>query len=219
MLNDIRAKLAPLKGVNVIIGQPISHRLEHLLSGVKAQVAITIFGEELSGLRNYSNQLKTAIQNIPGVVDLSIEQQVLIPQLNIKVDDTKILKYGLQKGNVVKELQALFQGDAISQIIDGAKRFDLVVKLPDDARKDLSTIENTLISLPSGEMIPIKEIATISEEPGPNTIIHENAQRKITVSFNTSGRDLSSVVKDVQAKITKDVKLPTGYFIDFDAAC
>ena len=212
-MNDIRAKLAPLKGVNVIIGQPISHRLEHLLSGVKAQVAITIFGEELSGLRNYSNQLKTAIQNIPGVVDLSIEQQVLIPQLNIKVDDTKILKYGLQKGNVVKELQALFQGDAISQIIDGAKRFDLVVKLPDDARKDLSTIENTLISLPSGEMIPIKEIATISEEPGPNTIIHENAQRKITVSFNTSGRDLSSVVKEVQAKITKDVKLPTGYFI------
>lgn len=213
VLNDIRAKLAPLKGVNVIIGQPISHRLEHLLSGVKAQVAITIFGEELTGLRNYSNQIKTSIQNIPGVVDLSIEQQVLIPQLNIKVDDTKILKYGLQKGNVIKELQALFQGDAISQIIDGAKRFDLVVKLPDDARKDLSTIENTLISLPNGEMIPIKEIATISEEPGPNTIIHENAQRKITVSFNTSGRDLSSVVKDVQAKITKDVKLPTGYFI------
>ena len=213
VMDDIRAKLAPLKGATVIIGQPISHRLEHLLSGVKAQVAITLFGEDLSALRNYSNQIKTTIQNISGVVDLAIEQQVLIPQLKIKVDDDKILKYGLQKGNVVKELQALFQGDAVTQIIDGAKRFDLVVKLPDDARKDLPTIQNTLISLPTGEMIPVKEIASITEEPGPNTIIHDNAQRKITVSLNTSGRDLSSVVKDVQAAINKNVKLPQGYFI------
>ena len=213
VMDDIRAKLAPLKGATVIIGQPISHRLEHLLSGVKAQVAITLFGEDLSALRNYSNQIKTTIQNIPGVVDLAIEQQVLIPQLNIKVDDDKILKYGLQKGNVVKELQALFQGDAVTQIIDGAKRFDLVVKLSDDARKDVPTIQNTLISLPTGEMIPIKEIASITEEPGPNTIIHDNAQRKITVSLNTSGRDLGSVVQDVQTAIGKNVKLPQGYFI------
>ena len=215
VMDDIRAKLAPLKGVTVIIGQPISHRLEHLLSGVKAQVAITLFGVELPTLRNYANQIKSTIQNVPGVVDLAVEQQVLIPQLNIKVDDEKILKYGMQKGNVVKDLQSLFQGEAVTQIISGAKRFDLVVKLPDDARKDLPTIQNTLISLPSGEMIPIKEIATITEEPGPNIVSHVNGQRKITISLNVSGRDLASVVQDVQASITKDVKLPQGYYIEF----
>ena len=213
VMDDIRAKLAPLKGASIVIGQPISHRLEHLLSGVKAQVAITLFGEDLSVLRKYSDLIKGSIQDVPGVVDLAIEQQVLIPQLNIKVDDNKILKYGLQKGSIVQELQALFQGEAVTQIIDGAKRFDLVVKLPDEARKDLTTIQNTLISLPSGQMIPIKEIASITEEPGPNTIIHDNAQRKITVSLNTSGRDLGSVVQEVQATITKNIELPQGYYI------
>ena len=117
-----------------------------------------------------------------------------------------------KKGDVVKELQTLFQGEAISQIIDGAKRFDLVVKLSEDARKDLNTIENTLISLPSGEMIPIKDVAEISEEPGPNTISHVNAQREITVSLNASGRDLASMVLEVKDKIADNVKLPPGYY-------
>lgn len=214
-INDIREKLNVMKGVIVVIGQPISHRLEHLLSGVKAQVAITLYGTDLQQLRTSADQIKTNIQSIPGVVDLAVEQQVLIPQLNIQVNDDKILKYGLQKGDIVDELQALFQGDAVSQVVDGAKRFNLVVKLPEDARKDLTTIQNTLISLPSGAMIPVKEIATITEEPGPNTISHVNGQRKITISLNASGRDLGSVVQDVQASINKNVDLPEGYYVTF----
>jgi HME family heavy-metal exporter len=215
VVNEIRNKLDAMKGVVVVVGQPISHRLEHLLSGVQAQVAIRLYGNDLSMLRNYADQIKNSIQNVKGVSDLKVEQQVLIPQLNIKVDDGKILKYGLQKGDIVKDLQTLFQGESVSQIIDGQKRFDLVVRLSEDARKDLSLIQNTLISLPSGEMIPIKNIAEISEEPGPNTISHVNAQREITVSLNASGRDLAGMVREVKDKIAAGVKLPSGYFIEY----
>lgn len=215
VVNEIRNNLDAMKGVVVVVGQPISHRLEHLLSGVQAQVAIRLYGNDLSMLRNYADQIKNSIQNVKGVSDLKVEQQVLIPQLNIKVDDGKILKYGLQKGDIVKDLQTLFQGESVSQIIDGQKRFDLVVRLSGDARRDLSLIQNTLISLPSGEMIPIKNIAEISEEPGPNTISHVNAQREITVSLNASGRDLAGMVREVKDKIAAGVKLPSGYFIEY----
>ncbi|MEO5675714.1 MAG: efflux RND transporter permease subunit [Chitinophagales bacterium] len=215
VVNEIRNKLDAMKGVVVVVGQPISHRLEHLLSGVQAQVAIRLYGSDLSMLRNFADQIKNSIQNVKGVSDLKVEQQVLIPQLNIKVDDGKILKYGLQKGDIVKDLQTLFQGESVSQIIDGQKRFDLVVRLSEDARRDLSLIQNTLISLPSGEMIPIKNIAEISEEPGPNTISHVNAQREITVSLNASGRDLAGMVREVKDKIAAGVKLPSGYFIEY----
>ncbi|MEP7128072.1 MAG: efflux RND transporter permease subunit, partial [Chitinophagales bacterium] len=215
VVNEIRSKLDAMQGVVIVVGQPISHRLEHLLSGVQAQVAIRLFGEDLTQLRSSADEIKKSIEDVKGVSDLKVEQQVLIPQLNIKVDDSKILKYGLQKGHVVKELQTLLQGEAVSQIIDGSKRFDLVVKLAEDARSDLTTIGNTLISLPTGEMIPIKAVASITEEPGPNTISHVNAQREITVSMNASGRDLASMVKEVKNNIAGNVKLPPGYFIEY----
>lgn len=215
VLNDVRDKLAPLKGATVVVGQPISHRLEHLLSGVKAQVAIVLYGEDLTQLRNYAAQIRSTIQPIAGVTDLSVEQQVLIPQLNIKVDDAKVARYGLEKGAVVEELQALLQGETVTQVVDGAKRFDVVVKLPDDARGNEERIANTFISLPGGGTIPVREIATVEETPGPNTISHENGQRKITVSLNTAGRDLSSVVQEVQKAINDNVHMQQGYYVEF----
>ena len=215
VMTDIRAALEPLKGVTVVVGQPISHRLEHLLSGVRAQVAIQLYGDDLNQLRTQANRIRTAIQSIEGVTDLSVEQQVLIPQLNIKLNDARIAQLGLEKGTVVKELQSLLQGETVTQVIDGAKRFDLVVKLPDNMRTDMQRIGNTLVSLPTGGAIPIREIALVEEVPGPNTISHENGQRKITVSLNVADRDLSSVVKEVQQTITNDVKLPQGYFVEF----
>jgi CzcA family heavy metal efflux pump len=215
VLADVRDNLSPLKGVTVVVGQPISHRLEHLLSGVRAQVAILLYGDDLNALRTYADQLRNTLQSVEGVTDLSVEQQVLIPQLNVRIDDARVAQYGLEKGAVVEELQALLQGVTVTQVVDGAKRFDLVVKLPDDARADNDHIGNTLISLPSGGTIPVREIATIEETPGPNTISHENGQRKITVSFNTAGRNLSDVVQDAKAAIDQNVHLPQGYFVEY----
>ncbi|MCR5890545.1 efflux RND transporter permease subunit [Hymenobacter sp. J193] len=210
ILADMREKLSLITGVNVNIGQPISHRLDHLLSGVRAQVAIKVFGNDLLELRRYANEVRTAASTVPGVVDLQVEKQVQIPQLLIRPKDDALRAYGMARGEVVRDLETLFQGAVVSQMLDGQKRFDLVVKLPEAQRNDIAAIGQTRIETPTGAMIPVSQVADIVYEPGPNTVNHENTQRRITISLNVAERDLGSTVKEIQAKVNAQVKLPPG---------
>ncbi|RFP64008.1 efflux RND transporter permease subunit [Hymenobacter lapidiphilus] len=215
ILADMRDKLSLITGVNVNIGQPISHRLDHLLSGVRAQVAIKVFGNDLLELRRYANEVRDAASTVPGVVDLQVEKQVQIPQLLIRPKDDALRAYGMGRGELVRDLETLFQGTVVSQMVDGQKRFDLVVKLPEAQRNDMAAISQTRIETPSGALIPVSQVAEIIYEPGPNTINHENTQRRITISLNVAERDLGSTVKEIQAKIDQQVKLPPGYYLTY----
>ncbi|MFY9308256.1 MAG: efflux RND transporter permease subunit [Bacteroidia bacterium] len=215
IMKEIRDNLALLPGVAINIGQPISHRLDHLLSGVRAQVAIKIFGNDLMELRKTANEIKSKMSSVAGVVDLQVEKQVQIPQLLIRVKEGALRNFGMKRGDVVKDLESLFQGTTVSQMLDGQKRFDMVMKLPENQRNDITAIENTLIETPSGGMIPVKQVADVYEENGPNTINHENTQRRIIVSCNVAGRDLGGTVEEIQNKIKKEIKLPQGYFITY----
>ncbi|NVO86279.1 efflux RND transporter permease subunit [Hymenobacter terrestris] len=215
ILADMREKLSLITGVNVNIGQPISHRLDHLLSGVRAQVAIKVFGNDLLELRRYANEVRDAASTVPGVVDLQVEKQVQIPQLLIRPKDDALRAYGMGRGELVRDLETLFQGTVVSQMVDGQKRFDLVVKLPEEQRNDMAAISQTRIETPSGSLIPVSQVAEIIYEPGPNTINHENTQRRITISLNVAERDLGSTVKEIQAKIDQQVKLPPGYYLTY----
>ncbi|MEP6794833.1 MAG: efflux RND transporter permease subunit [Saprospiraceae bacterium] len=216
VLAEIRDKLSVLKGVSVNVGQPISHRLEHLLSGVNAQVAIKLFGSDLIELRKYATRIQQTMSKIPGVVDLQIENQRQVPQLLIKVKEDALKFYGMERGKVVLDLQTLFQGETVTQILEGQKRFNLVLKSPDENRMDINTVQETLIETPDGDMIPIKNVADIYYENGPNTINHENAQRRIIVQCNVAGRDLGSTVEEIKKEIGEHVKLPQEYFLSYE---
>jgi HME family heavy-metal exporter len=215
VLAQMREKLNVLKGVTVNIGQPISHRLDHLLSGVRAQVAIKIFGNDLTELRGSAAQLKEMVSNIPGVVDLQIEKQVLVPQLIIKIDRQAVQRYGLQVGKVAEDIEIFYNGKVSSQILDGQKSFDILLRTTDSARQNLDAIGNTQISLLNGSLIPLQQIAKIELENGINSIYHENTLRRIVISCNVQGRDLGTTVKEMQQKVNTDLKLPQGYFVQW----
>jgi CzcA family heavy metal efflux pump len=212
---DIRRQLNNLAGVSVGIGQPISHRLEHLLSGVQAQVAIKIFGEDLTELRTIAAQLQETVQAIPGAVDVNIERQVMVPQLTIRLDRKALQRYGMQTGEVASDLEVLFGGKVISQIIDGQKTFDLLLRAVPEDRENLENIKKTQIHTPEGLLIPLESIAHIEYEKGINSVSHENGQRRIVVSCNVQGRDLGGTVQEIQDEIRKKVTLPQGYFVTY----
>ncbi|HEY0677364.1 MAG TPA: efflux RND transporter permease subunit [Chitinophagaceae bacterium] len=215
VLAQIRENLAVLKGVTVNIGQPISHRLDHLLSGVRAQVAVKIFGNDLSELRSNAEQLRNTITDVPGVVDVQIENQLMVPQLMIKLDRQAVQRFGLQVGKVAEDLEIFYNGKVVSQVIDGQKSFDIVLRTDDSTRRDLDAVRNTQIALPNGSLIPISQVADIEIENGINTINHENTQRRIVVSANVEGRDLGSTVKEMQSKVKAELKLPEGYYLQW----
>ncbi len=215
ILEDIRHNLGVLKGVNINIGQPISHRLDHLLSGVRAQVAIKIFGNDLTTLRSTANQMQSVINGIEGVVDAQVENQVLIPQLMIRMDRNKIRQYGLQVGEVAEELETFYQGKTVSQVIQGQQSFDLVVRVSDTIRSNLEQIRNTPIATAGGALIPLSQIATVDLESSINAVNHENTQRRIVVSANIQGRDLGSTVEEMRATVQKEMQLPQGYYLEW----
>ncbi len=215
VLADIRTQLEILKGSNINIGQPISHRLDHLLSGVRAQVAVKIFGNDLAELRSNAATMKDLLSTVPGVVDLQVEKQVLVPQLQIKIDRNALQRYGLQAGKVADDLEIFYNGKVSSQILDGQKSFDIILKTNEADRSNIESIRNTQISLPNGSLIPLSQIATIEIENGVNSVSHENTQRRIVVSANVQGRDLGTTVKEMQAKVNAQLKLPQGYYLQW----
>ncbi len=206
---DIRARLAPLPA-DISIGQPISHRLDHMLSGVRAQIAIKLFGDDLDTLRAQGNRLQQTLSSIDGITDLNMEKQVLAPQIKVYVDYAVAGQYGLSGAALLRELQMLVEGVTISEVIDGNRRFGLVVRLPEAARSS-TQLQDLLISTPLGQ-VPLNKLAKIEESDGPNQVARDNGQRRIVLSANVQGRALSDVVADMRTTVA-EFKLPEGYFI------
>jgi Cu/Ag efflux pump CusA len=212
VMADIRDKLAVLPA-QVAIGQPIGHRLDHLLSGVRAQIAVKVFGDDTDTLRGLAEQLRAQLAGVPGLVDLTVEKQVLIPQITVRLDHRKAAQMGLPPGEAIDILKALTDGAHGAQIVDGARRYDLVLRLPDD-RRGPQDLARTLIDTPAGR-VPLSSIATVEETDGPNQIGRENGRRRIVVYANTDGRDMSGVIESVRAVIAKQA-LPQGNFITLE---
>ncbi len=215
ILIDLRTQLEVLQGVSVNIGQPISHRLDHLLSGVRAQVAIKVFGTDLTTMRNNATEISNIIKNMDGVVDVQIAQQVMVPQLQIKVDREALQRYGIQTGTITKDLEMLLNGKVAGQIIDGNKTFDILLRTTDAERGDIENIRNTQIHTPEGNLIPLLQIANVEYVNSINTIAHENTQRIITVSCNVQGKDLGTAVNEIKTNIAEQIKFPEGYYVQY----
>lgn len=209
---DLRARLSALPA-GVSIGQPISHRLDHLLSGVRAQIALKIYGDDLDTLRGLAAGLQHRLRTVPGLTDLQVEKQVLIPQLKIRIDYEAASRLGVAPGTLLRTLQDLIEGERISQVVEGTRRFDLVMRLPED-RRQADALKDVLIPTAKGT-VPLSQLATIDESDGPNQISRENARRRIVISANTNGRDLSAVVADIRQAMSQQA-LPQGYFTDLE---
>ena len=206
---DIRARLANLPAA-IEVGQPISHRIDHMLSGVRSQVAIKIYGEDMDTLRGQADALRQRLAAIPGIADLQIEKQVLAPQIKVRVDYAAAAQYGVSAPQVLATLQSLVEGEKITQIVEGGRRFALVLKLPDSARS-LDGLSQILIETPSGR-IPLSKVASIEDGDGPNQISRDDGKRRIVLSANASGRALSEIVTDIR-RVTAETRLPEGMFI------
>lgn len=215
ILSEIRANLAVLKGVNINIGQPISHRIDHLLSGVRAQIAIKVYGQDLAQLRLYAKQIEEEISLVPGIVDANTESQTLVPQLRIQVDRNAIARYGMQVGEITSDLETLLNGKVIGKIFDGPRSFEILLRANEEDRTNLENIRNAFVHDREGNLIPLEEIARIEYEKGVNAISHENTQRRIIVSANVEGSDLGNTVRDVKARIDEHIHMPEGYFIEY----
>jgi heavy-metal exporter, HME family len=210
---DIRSRLSVLP-MSINIGQPISHRLDHMLSGVRAQIALKIFGEDLDALRGTAEDLRQKLGKIPGLVDLQVERQVRIPQLEIIVDYRKAALYGVQPAQITEELERLSNGRLVSRLVDGNRRFDLVVRLADRVRTTQG-LADLLIETPSG-WVPLRQIADVKETDGPNQILRENAKRRIVVLANSDGnRDMAAIVADIRREVAA-AKLPIGFFASLE---
>jgi HME family heavy-metal exporter len=209
---DIRSRLVNLPAA-IAIGQPISHRIDHMLSGVRSQIAIKIFGDDLDVLRSQADLLRSKLAGIEGLVDLEIEKQVLAPQIKVRIDYDKAAQYGVSTSQIMATLQGMVEGERLSQIIEGNRRFALVIKLPDSAR-NLEGLADILIDTPNGK-IPLSKIASIEDGDGPNQISRDGGKRRIVLSANASKRALSDIVTDIRAVISNQT-LPEGYFITLD---
>ena len=212
-LDAVRSALTVVPGMNITIGQPISHRIDHMLSGTRANIALKIFGDDLQLLRRLGLAVRDTVAQIPGVVDLTVEQQTDLPILHLQLNREQIAQVGLTVGNVAEALETAFRGKTVSRVLEGQRSFDLVVRYEDAARRDLSAIRSTLIDTPRGGKVPLSLLATVSRALGPNTIGRENVQRRIVVSCNIAGRALQDVVHDMQQRVTTHVPLPQGYYI------
>ncbi|MBD8389277.1 efflux RND transporter permease subunit [Dysgonomonas sp. BGC7] len=214
MTQGLRDKLNAIPGVSIEIGQPISHRIDHMLSGTKANIAIKLFGSDLNKLYSIGNQIKSNIENIEGIADLNVEQQVERPQLKIEPRRELLAKYGITMPQFSDFVTAMLSGEVVSQVYDAGKSFDLTLKVDDSFKNQADKIRNLMIDA-DGKKIPFEYVAKITSSSGPNTVNRENAQRKIVVSANVAGRDLRSVVNDIREKVDSDIQLPEGYHIEY----
>ena len=215
LVAEVREKLGTIVGANVEIGQPISHRIDAMLSGTKANIAIKLFGDDLNRMFTLGNEIKSAIQGIPGIADLNVEQQIERPQLVISPKREMLAKYGISLPEFSEFVNVCLAGEAVSQVYEKGKSFDLTVRVKDDLRDEMEKIRNLMIDTGDGQKIPQNYVAEIRSAMGPNTISRENVKRKIVISANVADRDLRSVVNDIQAQVDAQIKLPEGYHIEY----
>lgn len=214
-MDEVRAKLEGVSGANITIGQPIGHRIDHMLSGTRANIAIKIFGEDLSKLYALSKQVSQEIEGIAGLVDLSVEQQIEIPQIQIKAKREMLSFYGITVNEFNETVDVAIGGEKVSDIYEGSRTFDLVVRLEAGYREKIEELGNILIDTGNGDKIPLYYVADIVSATGPNTINRENVERKTVVSANVSGRDQRSVVNEIERIVNERIVLPEGYHIEY----
>lgn len=212
---EVREKLSVVPGVNVTLGQPIAHRIDHMLSGTRANIAIKIFGSDLSELFVIGKDIENNIKEINGIVDVSVEQQIEVPQIRITPKIQMLSAYGITVADMMEQVDIAFAGEKAGEIHEGQQYFDLVVRYQIDARNEIENLGNALISLPNGSQVYLSQIAEIKSVSSPNTVSRENVKRKIVVSANVQGTDLKSAVQKIQASINQNVKIPDGYRVEY----
>ena len=215
VMEDVRQRLARLPGVESEVGQPISHRIDHLLSGTRAQIAIKLFGPDLATLRTKAGEIRDAMAGVPGIVDLLVEPQVGVPQVQINMNRQAAAAVGLRAEDLAATVDTAFNGRVASQVLEEQKTYDVLVRFDDSARQSVESISRTLIDTPANTKVPIGQVAEVRVDQGPNTINRENVQRRIIVQANVADRDLGSVIGDVRAAIGRKVQLPQGYFVQY----
>ncbi|RIK75478.1 MAG: CusA/CzcA family heavy metal efflux RND transporter [Planctomycetota bacterium] len=216
ILDDIRYEASAVPGVVVSAEQPLQHLISHMLSGVQAQVAIKLYGDDLNVLRSFANVIKETIETVPGLVDLQVEQQVEIPQLQIQLRRDALARNGLSVEEVNEFIETAMNGRTVSQLLEGQRAFDVVVRLDDPYREDVEYLRRLSVNLPAGGAVPLSDVADVVVASGPNTINRENVRRRVVVQCNTAGRDLAGVVADIQQRLGPvEDRLPAGYFIEY----
>lgn len=214
-LDELRNSLTAIPGTNVTIGQPIGHRIDHMLSGTRANIAVKIFGTDIYRLRSLAEQIRGQMEAVDGIVDLAVEQQIDVPQVRIKFDRRAMANYGVTVGDMAEAIDVAFNGEVASQILEGQQSYNLIVRFNEQNRGNIERIRNALLDTPLGPKVPLSQLAKVVNEKGPNTISRENVQRKIVVQANVSGRDLRSVIDDIRRGMDENISLPTGYHIEF----
>lgn len=215
LVAEVREKLNTLVGANIEIGQPISHRIDAILSGTKANIAIKLFGDDLNRMFMLGNQIKDAIQGIEGIADLTVEQQIERPQLIIQPRREMLARYGISLPAFAEYVNVCLAGEAVSTVYEKGKSFDLTVRVKDDLRNETEKLGNLMINTGNGQQIPLNYVADIRSSMGPNTISRENVKRKIVISANVADRDLLSVVNDIRERIDREIPLPEGYHVEY----
>jgi len=215
LLEAMRGDLSRIAGVQTTLGQPISHRIDHMLSGTRASVAVKIFGGDLDELRRLAGVAEKLMETVPGVVDLSAEQQALVPTLRVEFDRPELARHGLRVGDVARSLELVTHGIVAGHVLEGVNAFELLVRVGQGEDASTEAVAELLVDTPSGARIPLRALAAVSEERAPNFISRENVQRKIVVMCNVAGRDVVSVVADISSAIEADLPLPTGYWIEY----
>ncbi len=215
LFGELRREFSAIPGTNVTIGQPIGHRIDHMLSGTRANIAVKIFGPDLYELRQVGAQVRDAMQSVPGVADLQLEQQVDVPQLRIQADRNALARYGMTVGAFGEAIDIAFNGEVVSQVLEEGRSVDLVVRFPEEMRSSAEAIGGVVFDTPTGQRVPLSQLATVVTDRGPNTVSRENVQRKIVVQANVAGRDLGSTVADIRTAVAEQVTLPPGYHVEY----
>lgn len=215
LLDEVRRKLSVITGANIEIGQPISHRIDAMLSGTQASIAIKLFGDDLNRMFALGNQIKDAVKDVEGIADLNVEQQIERPELKIVPRREMLAKYGISLAQFNEFVTVNMAGETVSQVYDNGKAFNLVVRASEDNRGSIERIRNLMIDDAEGRKVPLSYVADVVSSMGPNTINRENVKRKIVISANTSGRDLRSVVDDIRKRVDDEIRLPEGYHIEY----
>ncbi len=216
VIEEISEALADIPGIVTAVEQPLAHLISHMLSGVKAQIAIKLFGDDLDELRRQAQGMQAAIADIEGIRDLQVEQQVIIPQLRIEADGQKLKAFGLRRSDVNEFVETAMQGEVVSQVLDGQRTFDLMVRMGEEFREDMDALKRLQIDLPDGGSVKLEDVARVYKAGGPNTVNREQVRRRIVVQCNVSGRGLVDVVGDIKKRLQPLVaELPTGYFVEY----
>jgi CzcA family heavy metal efflux pump len=215
VLGELREQFTVLPGTSITIGQPIGHRIDHMLSGTRANIAIKIFGPDLYELRQIGTRVRDAIEPVPGLADLQLEQQADVPQLRIRADRAAMSRYGMTAGELAEAIDVAFNGEVVSQVLEEGRSYDLAVRFPPELRANADAIRSVMFDTPTGSRVPLPEIAHIEIARGPNTISRENVQRKIVVQANVAGRDLGGTIAEVRMRIEELVELPVNYHIEY----